>query len=153
MALLSFKSQVEYDQQQSKSDHLTGQLRARRLTSFLSVAFESFLGAFKTSKTTSVADGLLDMNIDDDDISDEYDFAESDEEAQKAQRAARKEIWMPHKKYMDILQEVANRQQDEVTIELDDLFEVCMNATGCDSANVLFSSMRNLWRRKVYILG
>ena len=117
------------------------------------MAFESFLGAFKTSKTDSVADGLLDMNIDDDDISDEYDFAESDEEAQEARRAARKLASMPHTKYMDILQQVANRQQDEVTIELDDLFEVCMNATGCDSANLLFCSMKRSWSRKAYILG
>jgi MCM N-terminal domain len=153
MALLTFKSQVEYDQQQSKSDHLIEQLRACKLTRFLLAAFESFLEAFKTSKTASVADGLLDMNIDDDDISDEYDFAESDEEAQEARRAARKQASMPHNKYMDMLQQVANRQQDEVTIELDDLFEVCMNATGYDSANVLFYSMRSSWRRRAYISG
>lgn len=82
------------------------------------------------------------MNIDDDDISDEYDFAESDEEAQGARRAARKQASMPHKKYMDVLQEVANRQVDEVTIELDDLFKVNIRATCRDYANIPFSSMR-----------
>lgn len=61
------------------------------------------------------------MNIDDDNFSDEYDFAESDEEAQELRRAARKEQRMPHNKYMDILQSVANRERDEITIELDDL--------------------------------
>jgi len=152
MALLTYKSQVEYDQQQSKSDYLNEQLRACMLNNFLLVAFESFLGAFKTTQTASVADGLLDMNIDDDDLSDEYDFAESDEEAQEVRRAARKQAWMPRKKYMEILQQVANRQQDEVTIELDDLFEVCKSATFCDSANVFFSSMRSSWWRKVCIL-
>jgi DNA replication licensing factor MCM7 len=81
------------------------------------------------------------MNIDDD-ISDEYDFAESDEEAQEARRAARKQPSMPHNKYMDILQEVANRQRDEVTIELDDLFEVDIIPTDQSSTNNVFSSMR-----------
>lgn len=80
--------------------------------------------AFKTSKTTSAADALQQMNIDDDDFSDEYDFAESDEEAQEARRAARKEASRPQHKYMDILQKVANREEDEITIELDDLAEV-----------------------------
>jgi len=111
------------------------------------------LGAFKTSNTTSFVDGVLDMNIDDDDISDEYDFAESDEEAQEARRAARKQGSMPHHKYMDVLQEVANRQRDEVTIELDDLFEVNINAMLCDSAKMLFSSMKRSWRGKAYILA
>ncbi len=64
------------------------------------------------------------MNIDDDDYSDEYDFAESDEEAQESRRAARKELRMPHNKYMEILQSVANRERDEITIELDDLEQV-----------------------------
>jgi hypothetical protein len=66
------------------------------------------------------------MNIDDDDISDEYDFAESDEEAQEARRAARKVAALPRNKYVDVLQEVANRQVDEITIDLDELSEVRM---------------------------
>lgn len=65
------------------------------------------------------------MNIDDDDFSDEYDFAESDEEAQNARRAARKETSRQKLKYMDVLQRIANREEDEITIELDDLAEVC----------------------------
>lgn len=65
------------------------------------------------------------MNIDDDDLSDEYDFADSDEEAQNTRRAARKESSIQKLKYMDILQRIANREEDEVTIELDDLAEVC----------------------------
>ncbi len=153
MALLTFKSQVEYDQQQRKFDRSIEQFRVCMLTRYFSVAFESFLGAFKTSKATSVADGLLDMSIDDDDISDEYDFAESDEEAQEARRAARKQASMPHNKYMDILQEVANRQRDEVTVELDDLFEVYINPPWYDPANILLPSMRKLWRRKAYTLS
>jgi MCM N-terminal domain len=88
-------------------------------------AFEGFLEAFKTSSTTSAIDALNEMNIDDDDFSDEYDFAESDEEAQEARRAARKESSRPKLKYMELLQRIANREEDEITIELDDLAEVC----------------------------
>ena len=80
--------------------------------------------AFKTSKTTSAINALYEMNIDDDEFSDEYDFAESDEEAQESRRAARKEARHPRNKYMEILQKVSNREQDEITIELDDLAEV-----------------------------
>jgi DNA replication licensing factor MCM7 len=64
------------------------------------------------------------MNIDDDDFDDDYDFAESDEEAHRARQAAQKEASRPYTKYMDILQKVANREHDEITIELDDLAEV-----------------------------
>jgi hypothetical protein len=123
MALLTFKSPVEYDQQQSQH---TPYLAIHLLTYYFTAAFEGFLESFKTMKTVSVADGLLDMNIDEDDISDEYDFAESDEEAQESRRAARKQASMPISKYMDILQQVANRQVDEITIDLDDLSEVCV---------------------------
>lgn len=91
---------------------------------------------FKTSKkTASAANGPLGMDIDDDDISDEYDFAESDEEAEEARRAVRKHASMPHNKYIDILQQVANRQLDEITIELDDLWEVCITEMTYDTAD------------------
>jgi DNA replication licensing factor MCM7 len=65
------------------------------------------------------------MEIDEDDFSDEYDFAESDEEAMNARRAARKDASRPRNKYLDILQEIANRERDEITVELDDIAEVC----------------------------
>lgn len=61
------------------------------------------------------------MNIDDDDFSDEYDFAESEDEAQGRRRAARQQIRKPENKYMDILQKIANRMEAEITIDLDDL--------------------------------
>jgi DNA replication licensing factor MCM7 len=66
------------------------------------------------------------MNIDDDDFSDEYDFVDSDEETGERRRAARQQAHKPKVKYMDILQNIANRQEDEITIDLDELSEVCV---------------------------
>jgi DNA replication licensing factor MCM7 len=68
----------------------------------------------------------MNMNIDDDDFSDEYDFVDSDEEAGERRRAARQQAREPKVKYMDILQNIANRQEDEITIDLDELSEVCV---------------------------
>lgn len=65
------------------------------------------------------------MEIDEDDFDSDYDFAESDEESANTRRAARKAMARPKTKYMDVLQKIANREQDEITIELDDLTEVC----------------------------
>lgn len=94
------------------------------LTLYSVVAFESFLDTYKTTKTKSAVDALLDMNIDDDDLSDDYDFVDSDDEAAHARRNAAKQAPVPRKKYMEILQRVANRLEDEITIDLDDVAEV-----------------------------
>lgn len=64
------------------------------------------------------------MNIDDDDLSDEYDFMDSENEAAQARRQAGKQSNEPRKKYMEILQRVSNRLEDEIVIDLDDLAEV-----------------------------
>lgn len=79
---------------------------------------------FKTSKARSTEDTLLNLHIDDDDFSDEYDMMDSDDEAQEARRAARQQAQQPKLKYMELLQKVSNRQEDEITIDLDDLAEV-----------------------------
>jgi DNA replication licensing factor MCM7 len=68
------------------------------------------------------------MNIDEDDFSDEYDFMDDDDnEGQNARRNARKEATAPKQKYMDLLQKVADRYEDEITIDLDDLAQVCLS--------------------------
>jgi DNA replication licensing factor MCM7 len=95
-----------------------------RLIEPCEAAFEGFLETYKTTKTKSAVDALLDMNIDDDDFSDEYDFIDSDDEAAQTRRAAQKQAQVPRKKYMEILQRVANRIEDEITIDLDDMAEV-----------------------------
>lgn len=72
------------------------------------------------------------MNIDEDDFSDEYDFMdEDDDEAQNARRRIRSQAKEPKLKYMDILQKVADRYEDEITIDLDDLAKVRMRWKPC----------------------
>lgn len=66
------------------------------------------------------------MNIDEDDFSDEYDFMDDDETggAAAARRRERAEANKPKLKYMEILQKVVDRLEDEITIDLDDLVTV-----------------------------
>jgi DNA replication licensing factor MCM7 len=65
------------------------------------------------------------MNIDEDDLSDEYDFMDDDdEEGQNARRQPTSQAKMPKLKYLDLLQKVADRYEEEITIDLDDLAKV-----------------------------
>lgn len=89
------------------------------------MAFEGFLQTFKASPQSALANALGDMNIDEDDFSDEYDFMDDDdEEGQTARRRARAQAKQPKLKYADLLQKVADRFEDEITIDLDDLAKV-----------------------------
>lgn len=69
-------------------------------------------------------DALGDLNLEEDGLSDEYDFMDdmSDETRQRQRRQQRQQH--PKLKYMSLLEEVANRRKDQVLIELDDLAEV-----------------------------
>ena len=65
------------------------------------------------------------MNIDEDDFSDEYDFMDDDDApGGNARREARSQTKMPKTKYKDLLQKVADRYEEEITIDLDDLAKV-----------------------------
>jgi DNA replication licensing factor MCM7 len=64
------------------------------------------------------------MNIDEDDFSDEYDFMDDDDEMGLARREARNQAKVPKLKYKDLLQKIADRYEDEITIDLDDLAKV-----------------------------
>jgi DNA replication licensing factor MCM7 len=65
------------------------------------------------------------MNIDEDDFSDEYDFMDDDDdEGQNARREARAQAKIPKQKYVELLQKIADRVEDEITIDLDDLAKV-----------------------------
>lgn len=94
-----------------------------RNSDYFSAAFEDFLQHFKTSSVPREAAGAfdVDVDVDGDDISDEYDFAESDEEMGQARRVAERQARAPKLKYFELLQEVANRTTEEIIIELDDL--------------------------------
>ena len=80
-------------------------------------AFEDFLTSFKSSASAteaSATDALQGLNIDEDRLSDEYDFMEDAVDTNRKERD-------PKKKYMEMLQNVADRRLAEVCIELDDL--------------------------------
>ena len=82
-------------------------------------AFEDFLKSFKSS-STDAADALEDLNLDEDGLSDEYDFMDDAGGANPAQRTRRREKH-PKLKYMQLLQDISDREKDNILIELDDL--------------------------------
>jgi DNA replication licensing factor MCM7 len=127
MALLQFKAPVDYEKHQGMVIfNRSGELS---LTSS-SEAFEGFLQTFKTSPTSALASALDGMNIDEDDFSDEYDFMDDDEEeGQNARRRTKMQAKEPKLKYSDLLQKVADRYEDEITIDLDDLAKVRRTAS------------------------
>ena len=67
------------------------------------------------------------MNIDEDDFSDDYDFMddeEHEEEYLNVQRQAKAKTKQPTLKYVEQLQRIADRIEDEITIDLDDIAKV-----------------------------
>ncbi|KAJ4514849.1 DNA replication licensing factor MCM7 [Exophiala dermatitidis] len=100
MALLQHKALVDYEKQLE--------------------AFQSFLEKFETSKTSTdaAAEAIDDLHLNGDHTSDEYDFMDDVSEGHSGNSRRR-----PKRKYMDMLQEVANRERQNVLVELDDLQE------------------------------
>lgn len=109
MALLQYPAPVDY----------TAQLDA----------FKDFLKNFKTFESASEAaatEAIEDLHIDGDATSDEYDFMDDSEDGNEAQRPRRRRE--PKLKYMQMLQDVADRERTNILIELDDLATVsCCN--------------------------
>lgn len=91
-------------------------------------ALESFLKEYKTSPEQTLATALGDVTIDEDDLSDEYDFMDEDEQGGERRRQERQQKRVPQYKYKDELQKLANRTSDEIIIDLDDLVAVCICA-------------------------
>lgn len=122
MALLTLKAPVDYAAQQ-------GQSTAPTSYSFINVeplaAFEDFLSGYKLEPTDNEipSNALQELNIDDDNTSDEYDFMDDVTAAKEKQRPIR-QTKKPRRKYMDQLQDVVDRKRDEILIELDDLDNV-----------------------------
>ncbi|KAI0854335.1 DNA replication licensing factor mcm7 [Daldinia vernicosa] len=100
MALLQYKNIVDYEAQQA--------------------AFENFLEKFKTSPEQTLTHAIGQINIDEDDLSDEYDFMDDDEEHERRRRE-KATARLPKHKYADLMQKLADRATDEVVIELDDI--------------------------------
>ncbi|KAI5465959.1 DNA replication licensing factor mcm7 [Mariannaea sp. PMI_226] len=109
MALREFKAPVSYEKQQK--------------------AFEVFLQDFKTSPEQTITTALGNITINEDDLDDDYDFMDEDEEAGQRRRQDKERQRQPQHKYKDMLQQLADRTIDEVTIDLDDLakWEQTMN--------------------------
>jgi DNA replication licensing factor MCM7 len=101
MALLAYKAPVDYPAQAE--------------------AFELFLEKFETTKTASdeAAEAIDGLNLDGDHTSDEYDFMDDVANGDSATRRTQGR----KRKYMEMLQEVADRDRQNVLIDLDDLKE------------------------------
>ena len=97
--------------------------RAASTDSNCTAAFEDFLLNYKSAQS-DLDLAVQDLNIDGDDgTSDEYDFMD-DVAGGKEARQPNGQHKEPRRKYMDMLQKVADRETDEVTIELDDIDDV-----------------------------
>ncbi|OOF96527.1 hypothetical protein ASPCADRAFT_206703 [Aspergillus carbonarius ITEM 5010] len=86
-------------------------------------AFKDFLKHFKSFESASesaATEAIEDLHIDEDGTSDEYDFMDDVDQEGGAQRAGRRRR-EPKLKYMQLLQEVADRERTNILIELDDL--------------------------------
>ena len=98
---------------------------ASRLTGCPIAAFVDFLQHFKAS-STEAAEQLEGLNISDGD-SDEYDMV--DDADDPAPGAAQRRNRHSKVKYMQMLQDVADRVSSEITIDLNDLEAVSGIAT------------------------
>jgi len=126
MALLNYKAPVDYEAQLD--------------------AFRGFLNKFETSKTAQdeAVEAIDGLNLDGDHTSDEYDFM--DDVADGAQRDTSRRP--TKRKYIDMLQEVANRDRSQVLIELDDLKEVTSQSSDKVARLIRSVLVRRLtWRR------
>jgi DNA replication licensing factor MCM7 len=109
MALFTERAIVNYDDQQE--------------------AFQDFLQNFKSS-SAEAADQLQGLNINEDDLSDEYDMMDDADDPAPAGTQGRNRN--PTKqKYQQLLQEVADRDRQDIVIDLNDL-EAYENTLGPD---------------------
>lgn len=93
--------------------------------------FKEFLKGFKSFQSNSEAaatEALQDLNIDEGRTSDEYDFMDDADEMDGATSRPTKRQ-NPKFKYMQILQDVANRDTSHIQIDLDDLETVSTEHT------------------------
>jgi DNA replication licensing factor MCM7 len=102
--------------------------------------FKDFLQHFKTLQSSSEAaatEALEDLNIDGNRTSDEYDFMDdADDDGEGAQTRGARRRREPKLKYMQILQDISNRDATNIVIELDDLDIVSSSPAICTSTSV-----------------
>lgn len=116
-------------------------------------AFEDFLTSFKSSETSATT-ALENLNIEEDGLSEEYDFLEDADELNgaAAPNRSRRRQRDPKQKYMEILQSVADRHTSEVCIELDDL-DLYEKSLGDEIDLKLVESIERNARRYIDILS
>ena len=112
MALLQFQAPVNYEAQQE--------------------AFRDFLQTFKSSESASeetATNAIDDLRLNEDGGSDEYDFMDDVEDQDRNGTRSRRQDQprRDKRKYMALLQDVADRVKSNVVIELDDLNVVRSN--------------------------
>lgn len=86
--------------------------------------FKDFLKHFKSFESASesaATEAIEDLNLEEDGTSDEYDFMDDVEDGAPRPGRRRRE---PKLKYMQLLQDVADRERTNILIELDDLATV-----------------------------
>lgn len=87
-------------------------------------SFEDFLKSFKSTTSSEATDALSHLNIEDEDV--ELTDTPRRRSTRNARGSRRQQaVPEPKLKYMEQLQEVANRERSSVTIELEDLKQVC----------------------------
>lgn len=86
----------------------------------LLAALESFLKDFKASPEQTIAHALGNITIDEDDFSDDDELMEDD----GARQTRRRDKTPPAHKYQAMMQKLADRQIDEVLVDLDDIAAV-----------------------------
>ena len=155
MALRTIRPIVDYPKQLGTS-LCYNEDSTQKLTSLVicySAAFEDFLTSFKSSET-SAASALENLNIDEDGLSEEYDFLEDADELNgaAAPNNSRRHQQDPKQKYMEILQSVADRHTSEVCVELDDL-ELYEKSLGDEADLKLVDSIERNARRYIDILS
>jgi DNA replication licensing factor MCM7 len=86
-------------------------------------AFVDFLKHFKSS-STEAADQLEGLRLNGDGEDDEYDMVDDSDDPAPAQVRNKSKL-----KYMNLLQDVANRERDEIVIDLNDVEAVSIGYT------------------------
>ncbi|KAH0611512.1 DNA replication licensing factor MCM7 [Morchella sextelata] len=128
--LPTMKLDVDYDKQQT--------------------VFQSFLTEFKTTTITEAdaRDALSNLNMDDEEDMDMNDTpgrrsTRSGGARRRTGRRPRAAVQEPKLKYMIQLQEIANRERDSITIELDDLKEFEEGFAADEPLNLVSSINKN----------
>ena len=104
MALLQYRAPVDYEAQQE--------------------AFRDFLENFKASESASeetATEAIDGLHIDGDGASDEYDFMDDADDGDVTRSTRRDRSRTDKRKYIALLQDIADRVKSDILIELDDL--------------------------------